>query len=154
MYDGKISVHAAGEGGVLTDDQLSTVESDLSLIFEKGGDDGQRLYNALNKDKALKIIVNSQGSNAAYLKGNVLAIDLSSQVTLIDQNTMKPFIASTTRILTHEMGHALLGLHDIHPVMPWIEIGNVEYQNAPNVRFTDRVMKNIHGEDAHRRRYY
>ncbi|RUO18028.1 hypothetical protein CWE08_12050 [Aliidiomarina iranensis] len=147
-------MHAAGEDAVLTDDQLSTVKSDLGLIFGRGGDEGQRLYNALDSNKPLKIIVNSQGSNAAYLKGNVLSIDLSSQVTLIDQNTMEPFVAATTRILTHELGHALLGLHDIHPVLPWVQIGDVEYQNSPNVRFMDRVMKNIHGDDAHRRRYY
>nr|WP_256473648.1 RHS repeat-associated core domain-containing protein [Aliidiomarina quisquiliarum] len=154
LYDGKISVHAAGEDAVLTDDQLSTVKSDLDLIFKRGGEEGQRLYNALDSDKPLKIIVNSQGANAAYLNGNVLSIDLSSQAIFIDQNTMKPFVASTTRILTHEMGHALLGLHDIHPYIPWIQIGDTSYQNSPVVRFTDQVMKNIHGEDAHRRRYY
>ncbi len=48
------------------------IKSDLALIFEKGGEEGKQLFNALSVDKPLKIIVNNHKSNSAYLRGKVI----------------------------------------------------------------------------------
>jgi len=154
LYDGKIVVHAAGEGAELSESDLSTVKTDLNSIFTKGGGEGQQLQRGLSSEDPLKIIVNKQGVHAAYLKHNVLTLDLGSTVKMLDVNTGEFTTMSTTRILAHEMGHAVLGKHDIHPIMPMVQVGGIEYQNSPIVKFTDRLMKNIHGDTATRRKYY
>nr|WP_269468545.1 FG-GAP-like repeat-containing protein [Alteromonas sp. ASW11-130] len=157
LFDGKVVVHRSGNGTSVSDEDLNTVKTELDTIFTSGGEGGQDLQEALSVDKPLKIILNNQGANAAFLNGRVMAIDLATKFYFQDQISGNIVMASNTRIFVHEMGHALLGKHDIHPFIPYIQNPfdpSISYQNSPIVKFTDRVMRNIHGENATRRKYY
>lgn len=119
----------------------------MSRIFADGGKDGARLQAAIQSGDPATIILNNYGVDAAPLNGRVMTVDLSSQMHFYDYGAKTVSIASVTRILAHELGHAVLGISDRSLPIVIDPFGNRPraVRSSPIVRFTDEIMSGIDG---------
>lgn len=62
------------------------------------------------KGSSIDVIINYNGNNSAFVNGGPVYIDPTSHPIL--QTTEGPIPASTTRIVAHELGHAIVGTRD------------------------------------------
>jgi hypothetical protein len=136
-----IAMKWGSKSAVLSKGQITNLKTSLREILTNGGEGGALLESALtNSSKPLRIYVNDISENAGVRDGFALTVDLNSEITFFDENSQSAMKMSLTRILTHEMGHAVLGIKDISE--PMTVFGQAKY-SYPNVRFTDGVMKGI-----------
>lgn len=127
LYGGKVLLTKWGSSDArLSFSELGTVTSDLNDIF--GTDIGQKYLDALTVEKPLKILLNSEGANGAGKLTRTMTVDLSTKVYFRNRiGTRLVQRASTTRLIAHEMGHAIAGLSDARN----------------NVQYTDSIMNSI-----------
>ncbi|SDB45918.1 RHS repeat-associated core domain-containing protein [Pseudidiomarina indica] len=131
LFDGKVEVAWWGPlAGEVSADDLASVKDSLDDIFAT--DSGKEMLGKLSTKSPLKIILNNIGENFGRLNGNIMTVDLNTNLNFYNlaSEAMPLTRFSLTRIIAHEMGHAVMGLADT---------------NNANVLFTDKIMSEIDG---------
>lgn len=131
LFDGKVEVAEWGPlAGEISADDLASVKGSLDDIF--ASDSGKEMLGKLSTKSPLKIILNNIGENFGRLNGNIMTVDLNTNLSFYNlaNDTMLLTRFSSTRIIAHEMGHAVMGIADT---------------NNANVLFTDKIMSGING---------
>ena len=150
LMDGKVHLAKYGsKNALLSELEISTVENSLTEIFKNGGDNGLKLRDAiLSSKRPTKIILNDLSSAAALEGEFILTLDLENAIRFYDYSKGIPVDTSPTRILAHELSHAVLNIEDGGPYLLPDFLG---FNSYPAVEFTDSVMKDINGSI---RKYY
>jgi len=93
------------------------------------------------------IILNDAGANAASgYYSRVLTVDLNSNHQFLNLATSNLKAFTGTRLLAHELGHAVLGKRDVGMSISVNVMGAIKTITPyPNVKFTDGIMKGING---------
>jgi len=137
LFGGKVEVTKWGfSAGEVSDADLATVKNSLDDIF--GADDA--IQSRLSSESPLKIILNDIGENFAEMNGNVMTVDIHSDIHFYDLSLESPVLVpfSATRKIAHEIGHAVMGIDD---------------DNNKNVIYTDTIMKSINKTQSQREQY-
>jgi len=148
LYDGQVIVKKFGStDSVVTDTELATVNDSLKDIFNKGGDGGAKLQQSMTSGDPTTIILNDEGANAASgYYSRVLTVDLNSNHEFLNLTTSNFKAFSNSRLLAHELGHAVLGKRDVGISVSISVMGKIKtFTPYPNVKFTDGIMKGING---------
>ncbi|EKE78277.1 hypothetical protein, partial [Idiomarina xiamenensis] len=131
LFDGKVEVAEWGAlAGDVSGDDLATVKGSLDDIFASEG--GKEIIEKLSAKSPLKILLNNIGENFGRLNGRIMTVDLNTNLSFYNlASEIMPLTRfSLTRIIAHEMGHAVMGIADT---------------NNSNVLFTDKIMSEING---------
>jgi len=154
LFDGQVHVRKIGESSKVTDAELKKVKNSLVNIRDKGGSNGKELIAKLmSVEGGTTFVLNDLDENTTFPGSDVILMDINSARTFKNLATNKTKVFSSTRLIAHELGHALLRREDagfrmisIPPPDGGFGFGQIKREMySPNVEATDGIMSGING---------